>query len=235
MLLTFSKGLRVLKSRRILVFCLLPLLSFVISGCLSEEQSPPKIIGSAVHTIIHPIIVPKTKPDVLRKTNITDIPSDWIPPSYLENKNRWKGIVIHHSASDCGSAETAHKYHLSRGWDGLGYQFVINNGIIKNGHGKPDGLVEVGYRWRQQKVGSHCRANGDSSNYWNKYTIGICLIGNFEKTYPTQAQMRSLVKLVRFLRQRYNIPTSQIKGHEDVKPTKCPGRKFPMAKFKQML
>jgi len=93
MLLTFSKGLRVSRPKRILVFCLLPLLSFVISGCLSEEQSPPKIIGSVVHTIIHPIITPKAKPDVLRKTDITDIPADWIPPSYLENKSRWKGIV----------------------------------------------------------------------------------------------------------------------------------------------
>jgi N-acetylmuramoyl-L-alanine amidase-like protein len=235
MLLAFSKGLRVSRPKRILVFCLLPLLSFVISGCLSEEQSPPKIIGNVVHTIIDPIIVPKTKPAVLKKTDITGIPTDWIPPSYLENKSRWKGIVIHHSAGDYGCAAHEHKYHLSRGWDGLGYQFVINNGIIKNGYGKPNGLVEVGYRWRQQKVGSHCRANGDNSNYWNKYTIGICLIGNFERTYPTQAQMRSLAKLVKFLQQRYNIPTSQIRGHENVKPTKCPGRKFSMTKFKQML
>ena len=131
MLLTFSKGLRASISKRILIFCLSPLLSFVISGCLSEEQSPPEIIGSAIHTIIDPIIVPKTKPAVLGKIDITDIPADWIPPSYLESKSRWKGIVIHHSASAYGDAAHEHKYHLSRGWDGLGYQFVINNGIIK--------------------------------------------------------------------------------------------------------
>ena len=117
----------------------------------------------------------------------------------------------------------------------LGYHFVINNGVYKNGYGKADGLVDVCFRWRQQKTGSHCRPSGDWSNYWNEHTIGICLIGNFEKTRPTERQWQSLVKLVRFLQKRYNIPTSQIKGHRDVKPTKCPGRYFSFGELRRRL
>ena len=153
----------------------------------------------------------------------------------LKNKSRWQGIVIHHSASSYGSAAHEDKSHKARGWGGLGYHFVINNGVYRNGYGKKNGLVEVGYRWRDQMKGSHCRVNGDRSNYWNKHTIGICLIGNFENTRPTQQQMRSLVSLVKFLQQRYNIPTSKIKGHKDIKPTDCPGKYFSFYELRNRL
>ena len=215
-----------------LFFYLLPLLIFVVVGC-SEEEAVPEVVGVADYTISESAFIPRTKPIVHPKVN--DIHSSWIPPKEVENMQRWKGIVLHHSAVPFGSAAHEEKYHKSRGWDGLGYHFVINNGIRKNGYGEPDGLVEIGYRWKGQKVGSHCRENGDKSNYWNKYTIGICLIGDFETKPPTQRQMDSLVKLVRFLQDRYDIPTSQIKGHRQIKATKCPGRKFPMNRFKSML
>ena len=192
----------------------------------------PEIVGCAPHIIIEPvgIVVPKVDSPLINR-----YPTGWIPPGHLEDKKRWRGIVIHHSAVAYGDAAHENKYHKSLGWDGLGYHFVINNGVYENGYGKRDGLVEVGYRWRNQKTGSHCRPNGDHSNYWNKHTIGICLIGNFEKTRPTGRQMKSLVELVRFLQKRYNIPKSRIKGHGDIKATKCPGRNFSMAKFKRML
>jgi hypothetical protein len=232
MLFNNIDGSRFSMPKRILFLCLFSLLFFVIAGC-SEDEVYPEIVGSAGHATIEPVYIPKTKPIIYPK--LTDAPSKWTPPVNLENRDRWKGIVIHHSAVPFGSAAHEEKYHKSKGWDGLGYHFVINNGVRKDGYGEPDGLVEVGYRWNGQKVGSHCRENGDKSNYWNKYTIGICLIGNFETRGPTKRQMASLVKLVRFLQDRYNIPTSQIKGHGQVKATKCPGRKFSMNRFKSML
>jgi len=157
----------------------------------------------------------------------------WIPPQKWEDKNRWQGIVIHHSADDSGDAAEFHYIHQQKGWDGLGYHFVIDNG--SNNHGKKDGEVEIGYRWRQQTKGAHCRVNPYDNNYWNEHTIGICLVGNFERSYPTEAQMRSLVKLIHFLQQRYHIPTSKIIGHGDVKPTKCPGRHFSFQELHERL
>jgi len=44
--------------------------------------------------------------------------------------------------------------------------------------------------------------------------------------------MESLVKLVRFLSERYDIPQSRIYGHNTTPghstKTECPGRNFPM-------
>lgn len=231
--LTYSEGSGISMPKRSLVFCLLSLLVLTVSGCFPEEEAPPKITGAADYRISRPIPIPKAKPKKYPK--ITDVPLGWVPSASIENKSRWKGIVIHHSGIPFGSAAHEDKYHKSNGWDGLGYHFVINNGVKKNGYGEADGLVEVGYRWKGQKVGSHCKENGDTSNYWNKYTVGICLVGNFEKSRPTKRQLQSLTKLVRFLQDRYNIPTSQIKGHGQIKPTKCPGRKFPITRFKSTL
>ncbi len=198
---------------------------FILGGCIYNDEPMPEImhdygLGSE---IIRPSIV---KPSQSGTVAYGNVPGQWFPPSHLEDRSRWHGIVIHHSESYYGSAAHIDKYHKSKGWDGLGYHFVINNGVYKNGYGRPDGFVEVGYRWRGQKDGAHCRSNGDRGNYWNKHTIGVCLVGDFDKTYPSKRQRQSLVKLVRFLQQRYNIPASQIKEHREIKPTDCPGKNF---------
>ena len=108
--------------------------------------------------------------------------------------------------------------HRARGWDELGYHFVIDNG-----HGGSDGRVEVGSRWIKQKWGAHC--GGTPNNEYNNYGIGICLVGNFSKKLPSARQLRSLKKLLIFLMQRYNIPPSNVIGHRDAPgaTTACPG------------
>ena len=134
----------------------------------------------------------------------------------------WRWIVIHHSASDTGSAAAFDTFHReTRLWDELGYHFVIGNGT-----GSRDGLVEVGSRWPKQKWGAHCRV-GDDEEY-NDFGIGICLVGDFEKHRPTAAQMASLARLVDYLTAKYHIDDAHIIGHGTVGQTKCPGRFFPM-------
>jgi hypothetical protein len=49
------------------------------------------------------------------------------------------------SATDLGGAKRFHKQHKARGWDGLGYHFVIGNGSDT-----ADGEIEVGHRWKIQ-------------------------------------------------------------------------------------
>ena len=210
----------------------------VLTGCACNTEPVPEIVYdyNLNRRVVEPVVV---KPSGTKTADVADvikdIPREWFPPSRLEDRGRWRGIIIHHSGVYYGCASHEHKYHKSLGWDGLGYHFVINNGVFKNGYGKADGVVEVGYRWREQKTGSHCRPSADSSNYWNKHTIGICLIGNFNETRPSERQWRSLVKLVRFLQKRYEIPTSQIKGHRDVKPTDCPGKYFSFEELRRRL
>jgi hypothetical protein len=131
--------------------------------------------------------------------------------------------VIHHSATTKGGAKTFDKYHREKnGWDELGYHFVIGNGTDTS-----DGRIEVGPRWYKQKHGAHCKTPG---NYYNEHGIGICLVGNFDKTRPTRRQLRSLTSLLRFLQAECHIGPGQITAHGLVTgKTACPGRQFPLA------
>jgi len=136
----------------------------------------------------------------------------------------WRFVVIHHSATATGSAGEFDRMHRAKGWDELGYHFVIGNGT-----GSGDGEVEVGGRWPVQKHGAHTKVANHPE--YNDLGIGICLVGNFDVTRPTEAQMQSLMRLVRFLRDRYDIPRGRMYGHGQLKATDCPGLKFDYSDF----
>jgi len=156
-------------------------------------------------------------------------PHESIGPGVAES-SRWRYIVIHHSATDEGNAELFDKYHRNvRGWaHGLGYHFVIDNGSV----GMVDGQVEVSQRWVNQWDGAHA---GDRD--YNRYGIGICLVGDFEHGRPTRAQMVALADLCAELMSRYSVPLARVIGHSDInrKHTVCPGRYFPMEELKWQL
>jgi N-acetylmuramoyl-L-alanine amidase len=142
---------------------------------------------------------------------------------------RWTGIVIHHLGEPAGDAESIHRRHQSMGFDGLGYHFVIGNG---NGMG--DGTIEAGYRWLQQKPGAH--VIGSAGRLHNHHSIGIVLIGNFDRREPTEAQMRSLTTLVRRLQRELSIPASAVVMHRDlVGGITSPGQFFPEAELREQL
>jgi len=141
-------------------------------------------------------------------------------------KRKWKYIVIHHSDTDNGNRASFDRNHREkRGWLGVGYDFVIGNG-----HGSGDGAIEVTFRWEQQIQGAHAGVKE-----YNEHGIGICLVGNFERDYPTQKQMESLVSLVSYLQEKCHIPAANILMHRNVKNTRCPGRNFPYFKFISLL
>lgn len=144
------------------------------------------------------------------------------------DSSRWHGIVIHHSGSPAGSAETITKDHDSKGLKGLGYHFVVSNG-----QGAPDGQIFVGYRWQQQLPGAH--VIGPRAETFNRETIGICLVGNGERRPFTAAQMSSLSELVAALQAKLDIPDSAVVLHRAVAPTSDPGRHFSEMALRQML
>ena len=135
-------------------------------------------------------------------------------------RNRWKHIVIHHSADSNNSLRGMEHYHrrVRRMENGLAYHFVIGKG----GH-TTNGRIYVCERWKRQIRGGHL-----ASSALNENSIGICLIGNFEKEVPTAKQKASLKALVTQLRKRTGIPYSQVRTHRHInpKPTICPGRRF---------
>lgn len=150
----------------------------------------------------------------------------WLPE---HKSDRWKCIVIHHSADEVGSAAKYDEIHRNeKGWDELGYHFVIGNGSETE-----DGEVEIGPRWVKQKYGAHCKTD---DHFYNDHGIGICLVGNFNNHPPDEKQMQSLARLVHFLCIEFNISTSEIFTHGGVTGrTECPGRQFDLAKLKRIL
>lgn len=82
--------------------------------------------------------------------------------------------VIHHTASHDVSAKTIDQWHRQRGWDGIGYHFVV----------RKDGKVESGRDIH--KKGAHAKGR-------NHY-IGIALTGHNEFTAQQLSSLRKLLK-----------------------------------------
>lgn len=135
-------------------------------------------------------------------------------------KYPWQTITLHHSGTQKGDASHFHSDHLRRRMGGLFYHFVIGNGSYSR-----DGLIEVGWRWRQQKPVN--RPND----------IQICLVGNFQQQQVSDAQLSSLVQLVDALRREYGVPLSSVRLHKDIKGkhTECPGKNFPFHRVLTLL
>jgi hypothetical protein len=150
------------------------------------------------------------------------VPPSWIPKA---SPRPWEWVVVHHSATVSGGAAKFDREHKQKGWDELGYDFVIGNGTDTG-----DGQIEVGPRWVIQKWGAHAKT---PDNRYNERGIGICLVGNFDYDYPTPAQMQSLVRLTTWLQKTYHIRTENIIGHNDTKQTDCPGRNFSVANVRK--
>ena len=149
-------------------------------------------------------------------------PAAWVPNAPARP---WKWIVIHHTATAFGNEAIVNRWHLDRGFDEMGYHFLIGNGTNSG-----DGEVEVGPRWPKQKWGAHTKT---PDNRFNDYGIGICLVGNFDVGRPTPAQMRSVEKLVAYLMKTYHIPAQNVLGHGDCKSTDCPGRNLSVAEVRR--
>jgi len=133
----------------------------------------------------------------------------------------WRGIIVHASGSEEGSARTLDQLHKELGRSGLGYHFVINNGSFRE-----DGLIELGPRWRQQMPGAY--VSGPRSQPVNDRFIGVSLIGDDQQQdFPSQEQMQELLWLVKRLQQRYDIPSQAV--IVDTGPT------FPHTRFRKQL
>lgn len=134
-------------------------------------------------------------------------------------------IIIHHSATAQGDAETFRRAHTAKGWRDIGYHYVIGNGTYSG-----NGEVETGRT--EAEDGAHCNVDG-----MNFKSIGICLVGNFDIDKPTPAQMEALERLCRDIMERHKIPASRVLGHGEVKgaATNCPGKNFDMAAFRKRL
>lgn len=135
-------------------------------------------------------------------------------------------LVVHHTAivvtgdarSGLERMRALYQYHAAnRGWGDIGYHFIIDErGQIYEGRSGGDSVV-----------GGHVYCN-------NVGTIGVAMMGNFDREQPTQAQTQSLQWLLKLLGEKYAITMTRdvvfhgkrlptIVGHRQLVSTDCPG------------
>ena len=145
-------------------------------------------------------------------------------------------ILIHHSATrDTASSswEAIHRYHtVTNGWRDIGYHY---------------GIERIGDRFQLRfgrptsEVGAHCSEGG-----FNRKSLGLCLVGDFDKAAPPQAQLDMALVLCRSLMKKFNIPPHCVLGHREAgmragfdwrkgQFKSCPGLLFDMDKFRTNL
>lgn len=118
-----------------------------------------------------------------------------------------KRLFIHCTATREGQdidAATIRKWHLAKGWQDIGYHFVI----------RLDGTVERG---RPENIpGSHVQG-------FNTGSIGVVYVGGLDaqgkaKDTRTPAQLDAMARLVTQLVKAY--PGADVLGHRDASPDK---------------
>lgn len=177
-------------------------------------------------------------------------------------KNKPFYVIIHHSATDDSlvhsNFEAIRRYHMSyavdghsvsreefyrlkkldpkryykTAWDDIGYHHVIefedNKMKLKKGreHDVPGVHAYQKMRTRDGKLDSI-----------NNQSIGICIVGNFDKTKLTKKHEKEIVGYVSLLLVLYKIPLINVLGHNEIPGVakSCPGKKINMTRIREQI
>ena len=133
-----------------------------------------------------------------------------------------KYIVLHHSASaDHGTLKNfddIKRWHTqNNGWRDIGYNWVVErvSGKLAALPGRSEG-----------DTGAHCPGR-------NTDGIGICMVGNFQETVPSEELYLFVADLCKQIMTRH--PIQEIGGHRDYAATACPGHNFDVEKVRQLV
>jgi hypothetical protein len=117
----------------------------------------------------------------------------------------------------------------TRGWGDVGYQFLVDPfGNVYEGRAGGDGTIG-GHTLRS----SSCTKYGSAVGY-NRGSIGIALLGNYESDTITEAARETIATLIATKAREFIVPPNRsayftdrtlpaIIGHKDVSCTACPG------------
>lgn len=130
--------------------------------------------------------------------------------------NKPNKIVIHHSATPdnktLSSFNAIRNYHMNKGWRDIGYHFIIEY---------VDGKVIT-------REGRDVKDSGAHTIGHNSSSIGICIVGNFDKETPTNDVYKEVAKLCK----KFNLP---VYPHNKFANKSCPGKNFDMNKLKHFI
>ena len=145
--------------------------------------------------------------------------------------DRTRGVVVHHTAGtnsytraqSASIVRATQAYHVkSRKWCDIGYNFLVDK----------YGQIFEGRRGGMDRA---IRAAHSGNAAVNTYTMGVSMMGNYDKVKPSASLKGAMVKLIgwrmgtTFLSAKgtYSLggkTLNMIAGHRDVVSTGCPGK-----------
>ncbi|ADQ04412.1 N-acetylmuramoyl-L-alanine amidase family 2 [Caldicellulosiruptor owensensis OL] len=129
----------------------------------------------------------------------------------LQKRALTKYIVLHHADASKATVQDIHRWHLQKGWAGIGYHFYVR----KNGEvyeGRPIATI-----------GAHCLGH-------NSWSVGICAEGKYNSEIMPPKQKQALIELINYVKKLY--PAAKVVGHRNLMATDCPGENYPLSEFK---
>ncbi|MFA5069682.1 MAG: peptidoglycan recognition family protein [Patescibacteria group bacterium] len=140
-------------------------------------------------------------------------------------------IIIHHTAGSLGGADPAaiirgiyHWHAVSLGWGDIGYNYLIDEkGNVYEGRYGGDGVM-----------GAHAYNDKTNAGY-NRGTLGIAILGNYQTDVLTNAAKEALTNLIAVKARDFGFAPDgrsifndedllNLVAHRDIDSTLCPGR-----------
>jgi hypothetical protein len=139
-------------------------------------------------------------------------------------------LIVHHSFSPGNdvtdwpaAVRGVWNYHVnSNSWSDIGYNWLID----------PKGVIYQGRAW----VDTNDNSQGAHFCGYNRQTMGVCMLGDYNSIVPSDAALRSLVRLLAYRASANAINPrgvafhessarnlNNISGHRDGCSTDCPG------------
>lgn len=121
---------------------------------------------------------------------------------------------------------------------------TVSWGAIRDYHTRVLGWRDIGYHAGIELVGTNYEIflgrmfndTGAHTHGLNSVALGVCFIGNFDISPVPTEQWKQGVKLVKLLKDIFEIPILHIQGHRDYASYKsCPGKKFDVSQFRKDL
>lgn len=134
-----------------------------------------------------------------------------------------KFIIIHHTDRNNDFPLFVKIRHIYlRKWEDIGYHYLIGNTRPLTFNGKL-------YRGRNEAF------QGAHALDYNHNSLGVCLIGNFDKKKPSQKQLQTLYIFLVSKLQQYKIQPENILGHKELSNVtkSCPGENVDMDEIRK--
>jgi len=119
----------------------------------------------------------------------------------LQSRTSTDFCIVHHADSISCDIFDIQKWHLDRGFIGVGYNYFVDKKGVKH-QGRPE--------WASD-------ADARGHNY---DSLSICLEGRFTKEKLQEVQKESLIELMVNIKKKY--PKIKFMRHSDVNNTTCP-------------